>query len=651
MTQEGTSLLLKSAGHPSIAELRIISTDADDQRLLSRWLGPPFQVIGDLPTFVGRNKEVRKLTNVLLSGNHAMLYSLEGMGGVGKSVLAIHVAHLLKDSFPDGVLYARLDVSDTMSILNSFAIDYGLDVKNLTDVESRAAVVRDLLKDKEALIILDNASNSTQIRPLLPSTGKCAVIITTRDKGLSTTRGKRAQKIAVKPFDEEQRESMALFTEYLGTEKVQANDNESKLMEIADLLGHLPLAVDIAASHMADEEGWPIAEFLDLVREELNRLDLEYEDRSVRATFNVSYTLLSIEEEQFFTALGVFDGFDFDGEAVAHVTALQPMEAKKKLARHTRFSLVQFDAQTKRYRLHPLLHDYARERITDDGVFERMSEYYLTVLEVAEQLLEEGGEASKRGLRLFDLERDNMVAGQTWATAQTKTNDSAAALCSSYADKGSQILDVRQHPQERLLWLSAAKAAAQNLGEHEQLMRHLGNLGVTYEKLGEHQRAIELHEQCIEISQKISAHAVSEAERRRARRSEGNALGNLGISYAMLGEFHHAIDSFEKWRDIAHNIDDLRGKANAIMNIGIAYYMIGKPDGSVTHYEQALAIFDNIGDHLGLGKALCNLGNAYLALGHTHRALDFLERSLKISIDLGDRHLKGETLQIMGLVV
>ena len=292
------SQLLQAAGHPAIAELRLDLAQMPDEtleKLLTNWEQKPaerppalapFQAMSHLPYFVGREALLARLKETLLAGEHATIYSIQGMGGVGKTALAAHLAYQLRAFFPDGVLWARVDTSDTMSILSTFASAYELDVRQYGDVDSRSRIVRELLADKRALIVLDNAESSEQIKPLLPPTGSCAVLVTTRRHDLAITRG--AARFLLGPFNNAGNESLALFIKVLGEERVVAE--RPLFMELADLLGHLPLAVSIAAGRLAYEPGWSTAEFLQRMQQEQRRLaELESEDQSVKLSFNTSF--------------------------------------------------------------------------------------------------------------------------------------------------------------------------------------------------------------------------------------------------------------------------------------------------------------------------------------------------------------------------
>lgn len=205
LTANEVDLLLYAAGHPSVAEFAQNGGLQQDRLLLTPWLQPPapctrspFQAIADLPTFVGREQELKQLETWLCAPHHPAVYCLTGGAGVGKTVLAARLAYRLRPCFPDGVLWARLDRSHPLAILRLFAAAYGEDVGMYEDVDSRSQAVRMILADKRLLLVLDNVADCEQVWPLLPPTGPTAVLITTRHPHLLLAEG--ARQLQVEPL-------------------------------------------------------------------------------------------------------------------------------------------------------------------------------------------------------------------------------------------------------------------------------------------------------------------------------------------------------------------------------------------------------------------------------------------------------------------
>ncbi len=410
LNTEQANELLQVTGHVPLSELQILAHEEVDKQLLLPWLeessaAVPFQVIPDLPYFVGREAEIAALKRQLVQETQANLCVINGMAGVGKTSLVAHLAYEVRDHFSDGVLWVRVDISDTMSLLKLLADSYGQDVSRYTDLQSRSQVVRSLLAHKKALLILDNVESSKQIEPLLPPTGSCATLITTRHTNLRITRGH--PHIQLTPFERTSQSSPDLFTRILGAELVKTE--QKTLAAIADLLGHLPLALAIVAGRIAYEPHATPGDTLAQLQQEKGRLNaLTHEDQSVQASLNASYGALSLHEQQFFAALGLFVGEDFSLEAVTAVTDVTTAVCRSNLSRLAGLSLVQV-GKNKRYQLHPLLREYARLKISDVTIYDRMIAYYADF--VAE---------NRDNYRVLGEELDNIVGALNLAFAREK---------------------------------------------------------------------------------------------------------------------------------------------------------------------------------------------------------------------------------------
>jgi hypothetical protein len=310
----------------------------------------PFQAISALMTFVGREVELEDLKRNLLNNGHAAICGVHGMAGVGKTSLAAHIAYQLRSHFPDGVLWARLDTSDTLAILGQFADAYGKDVRQHNDIESRAAIVRSLLEKKQALIVLDNAENSAQVRPLLPPTGsRCAVLVTTRHSNLPVLDG--WTPLFLEPFGPESDVALKLFEQFLGSEKVVRH--RYTFQQIAQLVGYLPLALAIVAGQLRSEPHHSVAGFLETLRQTGARLEsLARDDHNVRLSFSLSYNSLPTELQILFDTLGIFGGPDFSTQAVAFITQTELAVAETYLRRLQNRSLIIAGHET-RWRLIP----------------------------------------------------------------------------------------------------------------------------------------------------------------------------------------------------------------------------------------------------------------------------------------------------------
>lgn len=361
LTEPEANALLAAAQYPPLADLRHQHDEPHQPNLFHFWqmdTPAPFQAIPLPPHFVGRENEQQAIAQAILQQQETHLCWLHGMAGVGKTALAAHLAYQLRPHFPDGVLWARLDTSDTLAILATFAEAYGQDVSCYRDVASRSRVVRNLLAHKKVLLILDNAEASDQVTPLLPPTGQAVVLVTSRlpTAGL----GVKGQRFEIRPFAATESASTtaeALFAQLLGEDYTRTHAPD--IHQIAQHLGQLPLALVIAASRLAHEPLWDTAAFLQRIRNAPQRLDtLHYAGHSIAPLFQASYDQLPPPAQTLLRVLGSLGQAPFALETIAALLQLSPAQAQAGLRHLFHFSLVQ-RAPHGRFQLHPLLHDFA----------------------------------------------------------------------------------------------------------------------------------------------------------------------------------------------------------------------------------------------------------------------------------------------------
>lgn len=363
--------LMAAAGHTGIAvgengdgkqPLQLRSVQAFPSTQAS--LDAPFQAIPDLPTFVGREQVIHDIEKLFLSRQSPSICSIHGMGGIGKTTLAAHLAYSLRDHYPDGVLWGHASHSGPMTILRAFAQAYDVDVSDYHDVDSRSQIVRQLFADKKALIILDDVYNSTEVKYLLPpTTGTCSVLITTRRHDLIIASG--LPRFDLDLMDEDHPGGLMLFKSILDESFVQ--ENLVELTEIAELLGQLPLAVSIVANQLAYEPDWRVTDILELLRDRHGALsELVFDDQSVQLSFHVGYDGLSEEMKRFFVLLAIFDDHYFCPETAAYATEISIPTARRYLRRLYALSLVQIRSgkhlnEQYCYHLHPLMREFANQ--------------------------------------------------------------------------------------------------------------------------------------------------------------------------------------------------------------------------------------------------------------------------------------------------
>jgi tetratricopeptide (TPR) repeat protein len=547
--------------------------------------------VGD---FVGRSQEINTLINALRHESRACITGISGMGGIGKTELALLVAERLRDDYPDAQFFINLQGTDAnpRSPQEAMAICIraflGPEVKLPEEPEQLTNLYHSQLSGKRVLLLLDNAADSAQVRPLLPPTG-CAVLVTSRQSvalpGMTP--------LTLYPLPE--KEARQLLLEIAARAQPAAE-------QICELCGYLPLALRAAGSLLAitaDLDPVDYAAQLQDERSRLDRIGTEGVEIDLAASFNLSYARLAPAAARVFRLLSVFPAtFDAVAEEVVCADA-----GHVQLSELVRRSLVLYDESTKRYRLHDLARLFADTKLSAeeraDGQ-KRFATHYRDVLAAAKKLYKEGGESLLRGLALFDLEWGNIQAGHAWVAAQADAADAdVVRLGMTYPDAGVYVLHLRQHARERVRWLEIALAAARRLQDRDGEGVALGNLGVAYKNLGETRQAIHFHEQHLAIAREIGDH-----------QGEGYGLGNLGNAYADLGEARRAIQFYEQALLIHREMGDRRGEGNALTNMGLAYEILGETRRAIEFYEQALLIDREIGDHTSEGTDLWNMSLA-----------------------------------------
>ena len=610
---------------------KVVIAEGEGEAVVVR-IPPAANALHQLPPpprdFTGRKEELGELRSHIERGG-VTISGLHGLGGIGKTTLALKLAEELKPRYPDAQFYLDLKGVSSKPLTVAEALAHVVRAYYPTaklpegEAELRALYIS-VLEGKRALLLMDNAEGREQVEPLIPP-DPCVLLVTSRKH--FTLPGVFTKNLDIMS-PEESRELLLKIAPRIGD---QAD-------EIAKLCGHLPLALRLAASALAERRDLSPKDYVRRLSDAPRRLKALGE---VEPSLGLSYDLLGEDLQKLWRALAVFPA-PFDARAAAAVWQLEQDAAQDKLGDLLKYSLLDWDDGISRYSLHDLARLFADSRLSDEernAGRMRHAEHYLRVLAECQELYLRGGEAIKDGLARFDAERRNVEAGQEWACQQSGANETAARLCNQYPDTGVYVLSLRQHPRDEfIVWLEAALAAARQLSDRAAEGRHLGNLGNAYADLGEIRRAVEYHEQALIILREIGD-----------RDGEGGALGNLGIAYKNLGEMRRAIEFHEQALTISREIGKRRADGENLGNLGIAYAALGETRRAVEFLEQALIVFREIGDRYGEGNALGNLGSAYTDLGETQRAIEFLEQRLVIAREIGDRRGEGRALGNLGI--
>ncbi|MGW2548460.1 NB-ARC domain-containing protein, partial [Kitasatospora sp. NPDC001574] len=323
----------------------------------------PAQLPPDAADFTGRTAPVRVLDEALGSPSPQALViaTVVGMGGVGKTALALHVAHRVRDAYPDGQLYVDLRGSDPVpadpeAVLSGFLVALGVAADAVPDgLDARSALFRSVVDGRRLLLVLDNAKDAAQIRPLLPGAVGCAVLTTgrTRPAGLPAT-----VQVDLDVF--QPAEALDLLGRTIGAERLAAEQDAARELVVA--CGHLPLAVRIVAARLAARPGWTVETLSRRLQVERRRIDeLRIGDLAVAAAFELSYRQLTADQARAFRLVASVDGPDIGLASAAALLDLDEYDAEDLLEALVDVAMVESPFPG-RYRYHDLLRAFARRR-------------------------------------------------------------------------------------------------------------------------------------------------------------------------------------------------------------------------------------------------------------------------------------------------
>jgi DNA-binding SARP family transcriptional activator/tetratricopeptide (TPR) repeat protein/DNA-binding XRE family transcriptional regulator len=653
---------------------------------------PPAQLPADVYGFTGRGDELASLDAVLGSDGQptaVVITAVSGTAGIGKTALAVHWSHRVRDQFPDGQLYVNLrGFGPSGTAMNpDEAIRRFLDALDVAppripaDLDAKAVLYRTLLADKRMLIVLDNARDPDQVRPLLPGAPGCVVLVTSRNQltGLIAAEGARPIVVDLLAQDE----ASDLLACRLGRPRIVAEPDA--VDDIISRCARLPLALAIVAAHAAAKPGRSLADLAAELRHSTDRLDaLATGDSTtdVRAVFSWSYRVLDPDAARLFRLLGLHPGPDISQHAAASLAAITPSQARSLLAQLTHAHLIT-EHTPGRYTLHDLLHAYATEQtLAHDSVDDRraashrMLDHYLHTADAADRLL-----APSRDLITLAPPQPGVVPEHptdhqqalTWFTAEhtvllaavqhadesgfdTHTWQLARALTTFLFRQG--------HWHDQAAVGRAAMTAAERLDNPTAQAQIHCNLGLTYIQLARHDdatthlhHALNLYRQCEDLAGQAyihgnlafvrdcdghledAVHHVQQAldlfQAAGHRHGAAKALNNLGWYHAKLGDCRKAIDYCQQVLILQEDLGNPIGKADAWDTLGYAYHHLGDHTEAVTCYQNALDLFRESGDRFWEANALIHLGDTHHTTGDIAAAHNAWHQALEILTDLG----------------
>jgi tetratricopeptide (TPR) repeat protein len=543
----------------------------------------------DAAAFTGRREELGQVTAAIphaagIDGIVAVR-AIDGMPGAGKTALAVHAAHVLRDRFPDRQLFIDLHAHTPgrepvrpQDALAGLLAATGTDPRLLpADLDERAAMWRDKMAGQRALLVLDNAASTSQVAPLLPGDRSSLVLVTSR-RYLGDLPG----MVTRVPLDVLQhRQAAEMFTRLAP----RAAGSAGEVAEMVELAGLLPLAISLLGRLFARHPSWALADLAAETRAGL--LTLTAENDSIAAAFEVSYQHLDPTRQRLFCLLGLHPGTTTDGHAAAALAGTSPREAAGLLdGLHGEGLLT--ETSHRRYGMHDLLRRYARRHAAAIPV----------------------GDTQRALDRLLDYYQHNAARANTRIARHTRPGPPRATTA------GPPIAPDLDDPDKALVWARAERATllvcvdhATRTGQHAWVIALTAALAGLLRRDGPWTDAIIRHTAAIQAARELGD-----------RLGQANALTDLGDVRRMASDYPGAAEALNQALRIYQDLGDRLGQANALLHLGIVRWLTGDFPGAAGVLNQALRIYHDLGNRGGEIMALNETGTLHRVTGEPGQA-------------------------------
>lgn len=675
---------------------------------------PPRRVVDNLPRdvpWVGRRDELRRLTAALCEGDDSggtvvTVEAIDGMGGVGKTSLAVHMAHQLRDRFPGGRLFLHLGghASDRTALTPARALTellrlLGTDAKDLPhETDELVALWRSVARERRMLVILDDAAGPGQVRPLLPGASPTAVLVTSRRR-LPGLPGVRPVSLDVLPRDD----AIALFEQRLGARR---GVRQSEIAEIVRICGHLPLAIEIAASRLLAHPSWTTHDLLAQLTDGAGHLDeLRDGERTLAHVFALSYRALGPEQQLVFRCVGLHFGTEFGPPAVAALAGLTLGATERVLEELLAHHLVS-EPTPHRFTMHDLLRVYARSLTGADEStatstaeseytgesrpsIRRLVDHYVSTADRADRLaypfrsrmtVDIDGSPVRPRREITDAhtaedwliaEGGNLLETLTWIAEHGSERELANGV---HVLAG--FLDMAGHLSTAEPLLRRAVAHWADTGDEAARARALLDLSTVYTHSSRYEEAISaaraalhaaraladtaLENECIhqltvplwqtgryKIAQSLQKNSLALLKQTGSKLQTARSENLLGITHLHLAENDEALACFRSALSAFREMGDDRGIYSTLNNLAELYQRIGNPGAAEKSYRQAISLAAGMGNRRDSATIQMNLASVLELLGETGEARALYERVLPVLRDVGD--LRAEAITLNGI--
>ena len=544
---------------------------------------------------------------------------LTGAPGIGKTTLAVHLAHRLTGRYPDGQLFADLHGRQVGAeqVLERFLRALGATVGGWPgSLDERAERYRDLLAGRRVLIVLDNVADEEQVRPLLPGSSRSAVLVTSRARLAGLAGATHVEPGVLGP-----EQAAALLARIAGLER--AGSEPEATTELAALCGYLPLAMRIAGARLAARPHWSVRQLVDRLADEASRLDeLHHSGVGVRASLTLAYEQAGAAARRLFRLLGVLDFADFSGWVAAALLDRPFLEAQDRLDELADAHLIEIEGIGRgvhaRYRVHDLIRIFARERLADE---EMPAERQAALGRVAGALLYLTGKARRR-------------AG--WPSSRRTL--SPGVLYALPDREAEEIVDppILWFERERTNLVTAVRLTA-DAGLTEQCWTLASSAETLY--------GVESYRADWREANEIALAATTR---------DGDDLGRAvllfcdGNRLARGAQFDEAILAYQEAAGLFAALGHTVRAARTNVQLGIFLRIVGRIAEAEERYRRALAALRQEGDISSVANALLQLGHARLAEGDVAGTRAVLGEALETSRRAGARHLEAQVLRLLG---
>ncbi|MFC9284289.1 tetratricopeptide repeat protein [Streptomyces collinus] len=611
--------------------------------------------------FTGRDEELARLRDALNPGagpatpQAVLVAAVSGLGGVGKTALAVEAAYAARAEgwFPGGVLVVDLHGYDDAPVtadqaLQSLLRALGVEPRHIPVLaDERAGLYRSLLAERDALLILaDNASSPDQVRPLLPGGDRHRLLVTSRDR-LSQLGARLVPLEQLTPEAAYTLLDRALRIADPGDRRIP--DEAEAAARLAGLCGHLPLALQIAAALLAEDPERTVAELADELSTSYDRLAvLDDGDRSVRATFDLSYRRLPGRQARLLRLLALAPGPEVS-EEVAAVLVDARTPPLRDLSALARAHLVHRGSGRGLWRMHDLVRAFAvgvvdaEAELREEGEAARLRVmgFYKGSAYAADSRLRwmPGNPEPERfthtaeALEWLDRERPGLVAAVLWG-ADDSYAESAIVLASCLAE----YCDWRRHFDDKITATRAGQEAAHRIGDRHAEAGLWNNLGVALQLSERVEEAIEAHIRAREVFRSVGD-----------RLAEAMAWNNLGLCERQAGRVEEAIEAHTRAYRLFQDVGAASYEATAWNHLGVALAQADRLEEAIEAHIRARDLSQTVGYRRYEGGAWHNLGAALWQQGQTAAAIEAYEEARKIHEDYEDWYRLGQTLVALAL--